>query len=364
MNRSLVSTLPSPVFWRGRRVLLTGHTGFKGAWLATWLAGMGAHVHGFSLEPPSQPNLFELAKVAGVLAADTRADLRDADAVARCLRQSGAEIVLHLAAQSLVRTSYAEPLPTFATNVMGTAHVLEAARHCPDVRAVLIVTTDKCYENREWVYPYRENDPLGGHDPYSASKAAAEIVTASWRSSFAPSSRQNIASARAGNVIGAGDWALDRLLPDCFRAFARGEPVTLRNPQAVRPWQHVLEPLAGYLVLAEHLCSESGGACARSWNFGPDTASFATVGEIALMAARCWGVNATVKLEAKGGQPHEAGLLALDSSLARIRLGWRPRWSLERTLEATAEGYRLHIVGGDLGDLMRRQITEYVAEPA
>lgn len=351
---------PDPAFWRGRRVLLTGHTGFKGAWLGFWLAELGAELHGVALDPPSQPNLYTLCGLSGRFASDTRADLRNAAAVRDCVAASRPEIVLHLAAQSLVRPAYSDPVATFATNVLGTAHVLEAARNIPGVRAVLVVTSDKCYDNREWIHPYRECDPLGGHDPYSASKAAAELVTASWRASFAGDCGTRIASARAGNVIGAGDWAAERLLPDCYRAFVRGDAVRLRNPQAVRPWQHVLEPLAGYLLLSERLHGEAGSAYARAWNFGPDSGGEATVAEVAELAASLWGAGAKLIAERCPGQPHEAGTLRLDSTQARVLLGWSPRWSLEQSIAATGEGYRLHAEGGDLSALLRAQLAKYL----
>lgn len=359
---STSAPLPASGFWRGRRVLLTGHTGFKGAWLALWLNELGAEVHGFALAPPSEPNLFELANVSAGIAADIRADLRDAGAVSDCLAGARPEIVLHLAAQSLVRPSYLEPVATFATNVMGTAHVLHAVRRANGVRAVVVVTTDKCYENRVRAHPCRETDPLGGHDPYSASKACAELLTACWRASFAAGdAAPRIATARAGNVIGAGDWASDRLLPDCIRAFSRREPVRLRNPHAVRPWQHVLEPLAGYLLLAERLCGADGANCARSWNFGPDSESDATVGHIAAEAARIWGNDARIEIAPDPLQLHEADTLRLDSSAARIQLGWRPRWPLARALETTVRGYRAHAAGVDLAAQVRAQILEYCA---
>lgn len=355
---------PNASFWRGKRVFLTGHTGFKGAWLALWLKRLGADVYGFSLEPPSLPNMFDMARVHDDMVADVRADLRDGTQVAAAIADATPHIVLHLAAQSLVRPSYDDPLGTFATNVMGTAHVLESARRCPSVRAVVTVTTDKCYENREWLYPYREIDRLGGHDPYSASKACVELVAACWRQSFPGvegMSAPRIATARAGNVIGAGDWANDRLLPDCFRAFSRGEPVRLRYPHAVRPWQHVLEPLAGYLMLAESLCSENGSDFAQAWNFGPDTESDASVGKVAQDVAAFWGQGAQVEVESSSKNPHEAGLLRLDSTLARLRLDWRPRWPLARALSETVNGYKLHAEGGDLRALALAQIDAYLA---
>jgi CDP-glucose 4,6-dehydratase len=321
---------------------------------------MGAIVQGYALAPPSTPNLFELGGVAQDFERDVRGDLRDASKVAAALAESRPDVVLHLAAHSLVRPSYADPLGAFATNVLGTAHVLEAARACPSVRSVVVVTTDKCYENREWLYPYRETDALGGHDPYSASKACAELVAACWRSSFfnKPGTVAHVATARAGNVIGAGDWAVDRLVPDCFRAFARGEPIRLRHPDAVRPWQHVLEPLSGYLVLAEDLFRH-GERVAEGWNFGPDQRSDASVADVARTVARLWGDGARVEIEAAVPAVREAGLLRLDSTRARVRLGWTPRWSLERALTETVRGYKTYAAGMDLRALVVQQIDAY-----
>ena len=349
---------PDARFWRSRRVLLTGHTGFKGSWLACWLSQLGAEVHGFALEPPTKPNLFQLARVASSLASDSRVDLRDADAVTRCVARIQPEIVLHLAAQSLVRRSYAEPVATFATNVMGTVNLLDAAQRA-SVNAMLVVTSDKCYQDRGAKTPYREGDPLGGHDPYSASKACQELVAASWRASFDGDGAPRIASARAGNVIGAGDWATDRLIPDCVRAFQQGQPVTLRNPHAVRPWQHVLEPLAGYLLLAEHLCSPKGAVFARGWNFGPDPESDATVAHVAAQVAQLWGDGARIETRADATQPHETDTLRLDSGAARASVGWQPRWSLASALAATVEGYRAQAAKADLAECVRTQIARY-----
>ena len=354
-----VTWSPDLAFWRGRRVLLTGHTGFKGAWLALWLSRMGARVTGFALDPPSMPSLYDLAAVAGDLEHDLRGDLRDYGQLANVYARTQPEIVLHLAAQSLVRPSYHDPLATFATNVMGTVHVLEAARTTVGVRAIVAVTTDKCYENREWLHPYRETDPLGGHDPYSASKAAAEIAAASWRAAFATDGAAQIATARAGNVIGAGDWAIGRLLPDCFRAFADGRPVRLRHPRSVRPWQHVLEPLAGYLLLAEALCGPNGVRHARAYNFGPELNGDATVDLIAELAADAWGPGAAIEADADAEPLHEAGLLRLDSTAARLALGWRPRWALPRAVRETALGYRAWARGEDLRRLVLAQIDAY-----
>lgn len=348
--------------WLGRSVLVTGHTGFKGAWLCLWLARMGARVTGFSLEPETRPNLFELAAVGGRVRS-LIGDLRDADALARALHEAAPEVVFHLAAQSLVRRSYAEPVQTFATNVMGTANLLEAVRCAPTVRAVVVVTSDKCYENRGLDRGYVEGDPLGGHDPYSASKGCAEIVAASYRRSFFHDpAAAAVASARAGNVIGGGDWSQDRLLPDLLRAFESGRPALIRNPAAIRPFQHVLEPLAGYLQLAAALLSE-GHAQACGWNFGPDAASTATVGTVADLAAASWGGD--VRWTTDGSShPHEAGVLMLDASAARRALGWTPRLSLARAVADTVGWHRALASGADAATLCLRQIDAYLDMPA
>jgi CDP-glucose 4,6-dehydratase len=351
-------------FYSGNRVLVTGHTGFKGGWLSLWLHRLGAAVHGYALNPPTDPSLFEAACIGTVLASDTRADLADLERLKSVLSTSQPDIVFHLAAQPIVRESYRDPLGTLAANVMGTAHVLEAARNVASVRALVVITTDKVYENREWVYPYREVDPLGGYDPYSASKAAAEIVTASYRASFFTGETGHparVATVRAGNVIGGGDWAADRLVPDCLRAFANHEPVRLRFPHAVRPWQHVLEPLAGYLQLGARLCTPEGARFAKGWNFGPDTSGDATVGEIAQALARLWAEDAHVELAPSAANPHEAGLLTLDSTLARTQLGWKPRWSLEQALARTTDWNRAWIGGADMAAVSLDQIRDWGA---
>lgn len=344
-------------FWRGRRVFLTGHTGFKGGWLALWLTELGAKVYGYALPPPTEPNLFTLVGLEKRLAASTIADIRDAKELKEAITAAQPEIVLHLAAQPLVRRSYAEPLETFAVNLMGTVNLFEAVRSTPGVKAVVNVTTDKCYENREWIWPYRENEPLGGHDPYSASKACAELATAAYRRSFLAAAGVHVASARAGNVIGGGDWSPDRLLPDFLRALEASQPLLVRSPQAIRPWQHVLEPLAGYLLLAEKLFT-IGEDFAEAWNFGPaeeDTQPVQWLVESLCQrfpGAR-WQCDPTP-------HPHEAATLKLDSAKARARLGWRPRWRLQRALQATLDWHLAWKEGRDMTEFTLCQINDYV----
>ena len=351
--------LPERSFWSGRNVLITGHTGFKGAWLSLWLSQLGANVSGLSLAPPTTPNLHDEIGLSTLLTHNFHVDIRDFDALQAAVIATQPNVVLHLAAQSLVRPSYADPLATFSTNVMGTANVIEAARQSGSVQATVVVTTDKCYENLESARRYREDDRLGGYDPYSTSKACAELVANCWRESF-DSGALRIATARAGNVIGAGDWAVNRLLPDCFRAFAQNQPVSLRYPQAIRPWQHVLEPLNGYLLLAESLCADNGSNFASPWNFGPEESSEACVGDVALMAAQAWGPSATIEFQAQPETLHEAGQLRLDSTKAHRELHWAPRWSLATAVAATAEGYRAYAKHESLRDLLLRQIADYV----
>jgi CDP-glucose 4,6-dehydratase len=346
-------------FWRGKRVLVTGHTGFKGAWLGTWLERLGAEIFGLSLPPESERSLCRLIGLEERIAF-RHADIRDAMMVQESVAGFAPEIVLHLAAQSLVRRSYQDPSGTFATNVMGTVNLLEAVRATPSVRAVLIVTSDKCYENREWLWPYRETDPLGGADPYTASKAGAELAAQAWRHSFFGAGQPvAVATARAGNVIGGGDWAEDRLIPDCIAALAAGRPIEIRNPHATRPWQHVLDPLAGYLTLAERL-HEEGQAFARAWNFGPATDDIRPVGALADAVVARWGEGA--RWRATGGEgPHEAGLLAVDASLARARLGWAPRLALDAALDWTVDWYRRQNAGESAASLVAEQIAAYEA---
>lgn len=329
----------SPEFWVSKRVLITGHTGFKGAWLALWLKRLGASLVGYALAPPTRPNLFEAAGVGGIMRS-IAGDVRNAESLTAAVRETAPEIVFHLAAQSLVRASYADPAGTFSTNVMGTVQLLEACRAATGVRAVVIVTSDKCYEENAARQPYRESDALGGHDPYSASKACAEIVTSAYRRSFLGAAGADIAvaSARSGNVIGGGDWAADRLLTDLIAAFGSGGKPRLRNPAATRPWQHVLDPLAGYLTLAERLHAE-GQRYAEAWNFGPEPDSTADVQEVANRVARLWGSGATWVLDAEP-QPREAPALELNAAKARQRLGWRPRLDLDTALAWTVSWFK------------------------
>ena len=330
-------TLPLASY-AGRRVLVTGHTGFKGSWLCRWLERLGASVAGYSLPPPSSPSHHALLSPSY---RQWSADVRDLPALDAAFADFRPEIVFHLAAQALVRQSYREPVETFAVNAVGTTNVLEACRHSDSVRAVVVVTTDKCYRNREWPWSYRENDELGGHDPYSASKACAELVVASYRDSFLRERGVLAATARAGNVIGGGDWAEDRLLPDLVRAAVSGRPLRIRNPQATRPWQHVLEPLAGYLLLGQRLL-EGQGEFADAWNFGPDAEANLTVAEMVARVAPHWpALRCEAPDEAERG-PHEAGLLMLDSAKARKLLGWRGRWRVDEALARTAAWYRAH----------------------
>lgn len=346
---------PRREFWSGRRVLLTGHTGFKGSWLAVWLHRLGADVTGLALPPVTTPHLFGLAHVEAGLE-HRLVDIRDAEAVRTAVRVARPEVVLHLAAQALVRPGYRAPLDTWAANTMGTAHVLDALRSQDSVRVALVVTTDKVYRNREWAWPYREDDALGGHDPYSASKAAAELVVASWRDAFLADQGVAVASARAGNVIGGGDWAQDRLLPDAVRAFSCGQALQIRRPEAVRPWQHVLEPLSAYLRLAERLWDQP--ALAGAWNFGPATEDTASVRAVVELARAAYGRGEVVYGDGREG-PYEAGLLALDASRARQCLGVRPRWPLAKAVQRSMDWYRAQADGADAYALCLADIAAY-----
>jgi len=344
-------------FWRGKRVFLTGHTGFKGGWLSLWLQSMGAEVHGYALNPSTDPNLFTVAEVGKGLASSVIADVRDADKLCHAMQAACPEIVFHLAAQSLVRYSYAQPAETYAVNVMGTVHMLEAVRATPGVKAVVNVTTDKCYENREWVWGYRENEPMGGFDPYSSSKGCAELVTSAYRRSFLEYTGVGLATTRAGNVIGGGDWAGDRLIPDMVRAISEKRPVLIRNPHAIRPWQHVLEPLAGYLLLAQKLYEE-GDAYAEGWNFGPADDDAKTVQWIVERYTQLLGDGADWALD-KTEHPHEAHYLKLDCSKARARLGWQPRWQLGSALERINAWHKAHQQGRGMREFTLEQIAAY-----
>jgi len=349
--------IPDSTFWRGKRVLLTGHTGFKGSWLALWLQRLGAQVVGLALPPATTPSLFGLARLNDVI--DHRVcDIRDAAALAAQVREARPDIVLHLAAQALVRASYRDPIDTFATNVMGTAHLLDALRGQGSVRAVVVVTTDKVYRNNEWAYPYREDDALGGHDPYSASKAAAELVVASYRASFLAASGAAVATARAGNVIGGGDWAEDRLIPDAVRAWLAGRPLEIRRPEAIRPWQHVLEPLAAYLVLAEKLWQTP--ALAGAYNFGPATDEAATVRTVVQQAQTVFTAGEVIWGDGSQG-PHEAGWLALEVAKARITLGVAPRWNLATSVQRTLAWYLQQAAGADARSLCLADIDAFEA---
>ncbi|HZW24574.1 MAG TPA: CDP-glucose 4,6-dehydratase [Gallionella sp.] len=355
MEGLAVSCVIDPGFWCGKRVLLTGHTGFKGGWLSLWLQDMGAELVGYSLAPPSSPSLFEVARVGSGMTSLT-GDVRDLADLQAVFSRYRPEIVIHMAAQSLVRHSYREPVETYGTNVMGTVHVLEAARATPEVRALVNVTSDKCYENHEWSWGYRENEAMGGFDPYSSSKGCAELVTAAYRRSFFGQGPA-LASARAGNVIGGGDWAEDRLIPDMVRAVAEGRPVAIRNPHAIRPWQHVLEPLAGYLLLAQRLYGE-GQAYAEGWNFGPADDDAQPVQWIVERYTRLWGEDASWET-GRGEHPHEAHYLKLDCSKARTRLDWRARWRLEQALEKIVAWHKAHRQGRDMREFTLEQIAEY-----
>lgn len=351
-------------FYRGKRVLVTGHTGFKGAWLSFWLHALGARVTGYALAPPTNPSLYELCGIAKLITSVV-ADIRDPAALRRTLQSAAPEIVIHLAAQPLVRESYKNPVETFAVNVMGTVNLLEAVRACKGVKAVVNVTTDKCYANMERQRGYRESEPLGGYDPYSSSKACSEIATAAYRASFfnpAEFARHGVAvaTARAGNVIGGGDWAADRLVPDCVRALLKGEIILVRNPRAVRPWQHVLEPLAAYLLLAKKLY-ESGPRFAGAWNFGPRPEDAKPVKWVVKHLCAAWGQGASFKID-RGAHPHEAHYLRLDCSKARKEMAWRPRWNLETAIRKVVEWTQAYRAHADLRAVSLRQIEEYLKE--
>ena len=351
----------NPSFWKGKSVFLTGHTGFKGGWLSLWLESMGAHVTGYALAPQTEPNLFSLADVGRSMKSIT-ADILDSGRLRAALSESAAGVVIHMAAQSLVRESYTDPVGTYATNVMGTVNLLDAVRAVPAVRVVIVVTSDKCYENRERVAGYREDEPMGGYDPYSSSKGCAELVTAAYRRSYfsdGPAARREVAvaSVRAGNVIGGGDWAKDRLVPDAINAFMVGRRVLIRNPAAIRPWQHVLEPLHGYLALAERLWRD-GSTFAEAWNFGPADEDAKPVSWIVERLAHAWGDRAGWNPDSTS-QPHEAGRLNLDCSKARMRLNWSPRLDLPQALDWIVGWYQAYAKKEDMRRFTLAQISRY-----
>ena len=348
----------NPNFWKGKRVFLTGHTGFKGSWLSLWLQQIGAEVKDFSLNPPTTPSLFAEANVAQQMQSEV-GDIRDFSKLSESIRSFNPDVLLHLAAQPLVRLSYKEPIETYSTNVMGTVNVLEASRYASHLKAIVVITTDKCYENREWEWGYRENEPMGGHDPYSNSKGCAELVVSAYRRSFFHTNdTAAVASARAGNVIGGGDWAEDRLIPDILRAFEKQQPVIIRNPLSTRPWQHVLEPLSGYLVLAQQLYNQ-GKTFAEGWNFGPKDDDCQPVQWILDKMVYFWGEGAHYQID-NSEQPHEANFLKLDCSKAASRLKWHPQWRLEQTLEQIIQWHRAWLQGEEMQTHCLREIKEYM----
>lgn len=346
--------------WHGRRVFVTGHTGFKGSWLSLWLHQLGASVTGFALPPPTNPSLFDGANISELITS-IEGDIRDIDAVSAAMAKAQPEVVFHLAAQPLVRASYENPVETYATNVMGTVHLLEAARNTKSARAFVCITTDKCYENREWVWPYREADPMGGHDPYSSSKGCAELVVSAYRRSFFNEDGSlALASVRAGNVIGGGDYAVDRLIPDLIRSFLKQETPVIRSPKAVRPWQHVLEALGGYLLIAERLLDGSPNV-ADAWNFGPADDDAQPVDWIVSRMRHVWGDGAHAPTPFLGQTPHEAGLLRLDISKARAQLGWRPALRLIDALDWIVEWHKAVESGAHPREVTSEQIARYSA---
>lgn len=348
----------NPEFWKNKKVFLTGHTGFKGSWLSLWLLDMGAIVKGYALDPYTSPNLFTEAKVAEHMQSEI-GDIRDLNQIMKSMQKFDPDVLIHMAAQPLVRQSYKDPVETYSTNVMGTVNVLEAARHCKNLKAIVSVTTDKCYENKEWVWGYRENEAMGGHDPYSSSKGCAELVTSAYRRSFfSTKDMASLASARAGNVIGGGDWADDRLIPDILRAFEKQKPVIIRNPLSTRPWQHVLEPLSGYLVLAQALYRK-GDEFAQAWNFGPKDEDCRSVQWILDLMVKKWGKGASWELD-QNNNPHEAGFLKLDVSKAKAYLKWEPKWNLDHALQLIVYWNKNFRVGLNTKEMCLQEIANYL----
>lgn len=362
-NLALKSAFVDPSFWQGKQVFLTGHTGFKGSWLALWLTSMGAKVTGYALAPNTKPSLFEVLRIRDLIHESCIGDVRNFDTLKKMMQKAQPDILIHMAAQPLVRYSYSHPVETYATNIMGTVHVLEAARQIPSLRATVVVTTDKCYENQERGQGYSETEPMGGYDPYSSSKGCAELVTAAYRQSFFPVNNYSahhhaVASARAGNVIGGGDWSEDRLIPDAIKAFESKRPLMIRNPLATRPWQHVLEPLSGYLVLAQALY-DKGILYASPWNFGPHDRDARSVQEVIQLLIAHWGHDALWEKEG-AEQPHEANLLKLDCSKAHQELGWQPKWNLETAILKIVEWQRAFQEKQNMQDVTLAQIKQYV----
>ncbi len=356
-NMERIKGKVNPTFWNRKRVFLTGHTGFKGSWLSLWLLKMGATVKGFALDPITNPSLFEQTKLSSSMESEIF-NISDLTQLTTSMLNFNPDVLIHMAAQPLVRYSYKEPVETYATNVLGTVNVLEAARKCENLKAIVSVTSDKCYQNKEWLWGYRENDPMGGHDPYSSSKGCAELVTSAYRNSFFMSDdTPNLASARAGNVIGGGDWAEDRLIPDILRAFEKNNPVVIRNPLATRPWQHVLEPLSGYMVLAEHLF-ETGNNYSGGWNFGPNDKDCKSVSWILDQMVEKWGNGASWKVD-ENNNPHEAGYLKLDCSKANEKLNWYPKWNLNCTLDSIINWHQNFLSGKNIQQECLLEISNY-----
>ncbi|HOY32847.1 MAG TPA: CDP-glucose 4,6-dehydratase [Bacteroidales bacterium] len=357
----MVKKIQTENFWVGKKVLITGHTGFKGSWLCLLLKRLGADVYGYALEPPTNPSLFADARIHECITSYI-GDIRDYEKVLATIKKVKPEIIIHMAAQALVLRSYHDPVQTYSTNVMGTVNVLEAVRHVPGIKAVINVTTDKCYENHEWLWGYREYEPMGGYDPYSNSKACSELVTSAFRSSFFNAEEYSkhgvaVASARAGNVIGGGDWAEDRLIPDFVKAVSKGKKLTVRNPAAIRPWQHVLEPLSGYLKLAEKLYAD-GVKYAEAWNFGPEDKDARSVEWIITALCSYWGKDASFRMDKNTG-PHEATYLKLDCSKAKNELGWQPQWDIETALRNIVDWNKAYLSGQNIQKVTEAQISEY-----
>ncbi len=354
------SMVIDPEFWKGRKVFMTGHTGFKGSWLSLWLKKLGAEVTGYALTPPTTPAIFYEASVGQSLIRSIDADIRELSCFTDAMQAAEPEIIIHMAAQSLVRDSYKMPVDTYSTNVMGTVNMFEAVRNTSSVKAVLNITSDKCYENKEWSWGYRENEPMGGHDPYSSSKGCAELISDAYRKSFLQDAGIALATARTGNVIGGGDWAKDRIVPDAMRAFMEKKCLLIRNPMATRPWQHVLEPLSGYLMLCQLLITHPE-EYAEGWNFGPAEENAQAVSTLAEYMVKSWGENARWRLDG-GEHPHESNYLKLDSSKANRWLKWSPVWGLEQSLEETVNWYKAWYMQNDMYDFTMTQIQFYQQE--